>query len=106
MKKTLVALGILMAFALTAQTTFASCPLQHHHKHMMKKIHHSRSMIQGYEPAGCPCTDPCPCKKPAPCPCGFAAPVATPCGCGCGCAAPCPCPAAPCENNSSDCCCD
>lgn len=99
MKKTLVALGILMALVVNAQTTFASCGYRHH-KHIMKHHHYARP-LESYQHKGCPCTDPCPCKKVMPCPCGAACPIAAPCPCQpaypCG-------QACPCAPSCNDCC--
>lgn len=120
MKKTLIALGIIMTMVFGTQTTFASCQL--HHKHIMKRTHHLSSCpmkrkhyrVSAACPIvtqGCPCTDPCPCRKmitpcpcqrPLPCPCvSPACPILSPCS-SCP-ATPC-CPAAPCPSSSCDCC--
>lgn len=123
MKKMVIALGILMAFVVNTQITFAACPYHKHtkkmhHSTMMKKHHyrhaHKTSMLGRSEcpvrtGSACPCTDPCPCRKPmsmmpmstgSACPCPCAAPCASPC------ATPCslPCGAAPCAPSCNDCC--
>lgn len=114
MKKSLVALSILMALVINTQTTFAACHC-HHSKYMMKKHHHhALPMRESFVHRGCPLTDPCPCRKTiAPCPCGAACPISCPCAAPCPCQPacdPCPCqPACPCPTGfaaptCNDCC--
>lgn len=115
MKKTLVALGLMIAMIIGTQATFASCPY-HHHKHM-KKVHHARYMSPCVSPA-CPISPCCQMVQPCSClpafplppartvstaPCGCQSPCVSPaCPCACPCSSPCasPCvrPACPCAS--------
>lgn len=101
MKKTLVALGILMALAFNTQASLAVCHCHcHQGKQMMKKTHHSRYVRKAYRhrafPTGAACPLHCPIARPVVQPCCPAAPCCEPC------AQPCPCPAAPCYNPCCD----
>lgn len=88
MKKTLVSLGILIAFAFSTHASFAVCQCQHvkHHRHhhMAMKKHHYHYRKAHHR--GCPCAT------------GAACPIAKPCSCGCH-RMPYsnPCPACPCS---------
>ena len=120
MKKTLIALGILMTLVLGTQTSFAACPCSMGHSvgyasPCSSNLTGNYSYPNVIGSAPCPCTNPCPscssniilprpncgcgCQSVAPCVTGCAAPcsIAPSCGCGCatGFAAP-----GPCQNNN------
>lgn len=81
MKKMLVALSLLSAFAFSTQLTLATCHF-HPTKHMFKRVPHSHHLKHTHLHRGCPTQNtspinsakPCPKDETIPCPTGSACP--------------------------------